>query len=162
VTRAGRLAFHRGVSIWISRTACIRARKSRVSRTRYGNKNGTRVLWLALRLERPYWTPWILIDLRSPLWDLASSSNLRYRVDHIQSHLHAAVSVIGPRLWKSGNAIVTVSEKLYPEAVMLGGQPVESAEYLGINFRFGITIYSRVTERREDSIRGEGSSERNV
>jgi len=64
--------------------------------------------------------------------------NLRYRVDHVQSHLHAAVSVIGPRLRKTGNAIVTISEELYPEAMVLGGQPVESAEYPGMNSRFGI------------------------
>jgi len=111
--------------------------------------------------------PWSPIDLRPGCrFEISrrvpSSSNLRYRVDHVQSHLHAAVSVIGPRLRKSGNAIVTVSEELYPEAVMLGGQPVESAKYRGINSRFGITIYSRVTQRRGDPIRGEGSSGRNV
>ena len=45
--------------------------------------------------------------------------DLRYCIDHIQSHLYATVSMIGPQFWKSGNAIIAVSKELYPEAVML-------------------------------------------
>lgn len=52
--------------------------------------------------------------------------NLRNSVDHVQSHFHAAFSVVVTRLWQSRNAVVAVAKKFDAQAVMFWGQSVES------------------------------------
>ena len=51
--------------------------------------------------------------------------NLRNGIDHVESHFHAAVSVIRTRFRQSGHAIVAVSQQLDAEAMMLGRQTIK-------------------------------------
>ena len=51
--------------------------------------------------------------------------NLRYRIDHVNAELDAAVSMIRSRLRDSTNTIVAISEKLDPQTVVFIGQLVE-------------------------------------
>lgn len=59
---------------------------------------------------------------------LSSISNVSYSLDHVKSHLDAAMSVIAPRGRQTGNAVVTVAEKFYPEAMILGRESIEPRE----------------------------------
>lgn len=43
----------------------------------------------------------------------------RNRVNHVQSHLHAAVGMVCLGLGQSGHTVVTVPQNLYPPAVIL-------------------------------------------
>lgn len=59
------------------------------------------------------------------LWMLFFYS--RYCVYHIESHFHSTVSVIRPRLWQTGDTIITVAQQLNAQTMMLSGQSIKAA-----------------------------------
>lgn len=51
--------------------------------------------------------------------------NLRYGIYHIESHLDATLRMVRSRLRESRYAVITISEELYPQAMMLSCQSVK-------------------------------------
>lgn len=47
-------------------------------------------------------------------------SHVPNSLDHVQTHLHAAMGVIIAGLWQPGNAVVTVAQQFDSKAVILG------------------------------------------
>jgi len=47
------------------------------------------------------------------------NERLRYGIDHVQSHLYAGVCVVGARLRKAGHTVITITENLDAEAVVV-------------------------------------------
>lgn len=43
----------------------------------------------------------------------------RYGINHVQSHLHAAVGVVSAGLGQSGHTIITVAQDLDPQTVVV-------------------------------------------
>lgn len=60
--------------------------------------------------------------------DLGRVPDVPDGLDHAKSHLDATVSVVRSGDRKSANAVVTVAEKLYTEAVIFGRELVETSE----------------------------------
>lgn len=57
-------------------------------------------------------------DQNNPQWTVPDG------FDHAEAHLHAAVGMVLPGLWQTGHAVVTVSQDLYSQTVVLLQQPI--------------------------------------
>lgn len=58
--------------------------------------------------------------------ELTRQRDSRDGADHVQTHFHAAASVIRPRFRKSRDTVIAVAEQFDAEAMMLGRQCVEA------------------------------------